>query len=52
MCMIALPLLITGVLTAYLSTKTERFTPRLEILSGLALIVGLSTLGFCMPLYR
>jgi hypothetical protein len=52
MCMIALPLLITGILTSYLSAKVSKHASRLEVLSGLALISGMATLGFCLPLYR
>jgi hypothetical protein len=52
MCLIALPMLLISASTAYVSTKQARHSSWLEILTGLSLIVGLATLGWCLPLYR
>jgi hypothetical protein len=50
--MLALPLLIMGLLTAYVSTRYTRSAARLELIAGFSVIGGLATLGFCMPLFR
>jgi hypothetical protein len=52
MCSIALPMLLMSLLTAYVSTKRALHPSWLEILTGLSLIAGLATLGWCLPLYR
>jgi len=52
MCLIVIPALIIVISTAYASTKFIKHASLLEILSGSSLIIGLATLGFCLPLYR
>jgi len=52
MCFIVLPALIIAISTAYASTKFIKHVSLLETLSGFSFIIGLATLGFCLPLYR